>query len=344
MSQLIRILDLIHGYVLIVITLIKCYNYVQKGGIKFMLDQRGCRIINAIAKKRSFSKAAASIYISQPSLSRYVRTLEATLGIKLFDRSTIPLTITPAGKIVLAYINKFQKLDKQMQKDLKTFNIHSAHTLKIDSLPRLAIYLLPKIIPHFAQMYPTVDLQIKELQRTEGILNIQNDASDIFLTNRESQNPHYESVTLQSDPILLVANYSQTLQKIYPDVHTSPTSPLPIDWRLFSHSTMILLESYQNMRYAADKVCRHFGITPAKIIQVSSLPAAVSLVCANKGISFICNSAMGGITVTAPLIYFSLGDIQHITDIRAIYKKGNPNAYIPIFCHMAKRLLFKSSS
>lgn len=304
-----------------------------------MLDQRGCRIIKAIAKEHSFSKAATSIYISQPALSRYISNLEATLGVKLFNRSTIPLTITPAGEILLQYIQKFQELDQELQEKLITTHALSCQSLRIDSLPRLAIYLLPKIIPHFANAYPMIDLQINEVERMEGIKSLKDAKADIFLTNRSYSDSHYKTEVLCADPILLVASYSPLMQKIYPGAKTSPLKPPPINWDLFRHSTMILLEPHQNMRTAAEKVCKHFAITPSKIIEVPSLPTALSLVCANKGISFICNSAVSGLTITSPLIYFSLGDIQHITDIRAIYKLSNKNPYIPIFCQIAKSLL-----
>lgn len=306
-----------------------------------MLDHRECRILNTIATERSFSKAAAALYISQPALSRYIKNLETRLGVKLFNRNTIPLTITPAGEILLNYMHQFIELDKKLQKELQTINAASCRTLKIDSLPRLAIFLLPKIIPSFANSYPAIDLQIKEVERMEGIKALEAGQTDIFLTNRSYSDPHYKTETLSPDPILLVASYSPTMKKSYPNAKTSPMNPIPINWEYFKHSTMILLEPHQNMRTAAEKVCKHFSITPAKIIEVPSLPTALSLVCANKGISFICNSAISGLSITSPLIYFSLGDIQHITDIRAIYKLSNKNPYIPTFCQVAKTLLAK---
>lgn len=93
------------------------------------------------------------------------------------------------------------------------------------------------------------------------------------------------------------------------------------------------------MRTAADKICKYYSFTPAKIIEVHSLPTALSLVSAGQGIIFICKSAMAGVSISSPAIYFSLGNIQHITDIRAIYKLSNPTLYLSVFCQMAKTRL-----
>ena len=63
----------------------------------FLIDQRRCKYIKAIAECHSFSRAAQQLYVSQPSLSRFVRKVEDELGVELFERDSIPLGLTPAG-------------------------------------------------------------------------------------------------------------------------------------------------------------------------------------------------------------------------------------------------------
>ena len=70
----------------------------------FLIDQRRCKYIKAIAECHSFSRAAQQLYVSQPSLSRFVRKVEDELGVELFERDSIPLGLTPAGHKYLEYI------------------------------------------------------------------------------------------------------------------------------------------------------------------------------------------------------------------------------------------------
>ncbi len=56
------------------------------------------KYVLTVAKERSFSKAAAELYITQPSLSRFIISWEDQLGAKVFDRSTSPLGLTAAGR------------------------------------------------------------------------------------------------------------------------------------------------------------------------------------------------------------------------------------------------------
>lgn len=70
------------------------------------------KYIIEIAKERSFSKAAEKLYIAQPSLSRYIINLEDKLGVKIFDRSKMPLEITEAGEKLIEYIYKCRELER----------------------------------------------------------------------------------------------------------------------------------------------------------------------------------------------------------------------------------------
>ena len=55
--------------------------------------------IYTIYQEKSFSRAAARLFMSQPALSAIVRRVEREFGIRIFDRSTIPLTLTESGKV-----------------------------------------------------------------------------------------------------------------------------------------------------------------------------------------------------------------------------------------------------
>ena len=54
--------------------------------------------IYAVYEEKSFSRAAKKLFVSQPALSNMVKKAEKEIGAPIFDRSTIPLTVTPAGE------------------------------------------------------------------------------------------------------------------------------------------------------------------------------------------------------------------------------------------------------
>ena len=116
-----------------------------------MIDNRRCKYIQTIAECHSISKAAQKLYVSQPSLSRLVKKIEEELGVSLFDRDTTPLGLTAAGEKYLDYIERFQQLDKEMQLEFAAMGAGMTSRLAITTLSLLGIYVLPKIIPNFAE-------------------------------------------------------------------------------------------------------------------------------------------------------------------------------------------------
>ena len=64
------------------------------------------RYVYEIYRQKSFSKAAQALFITQPALSIAIGKLEASLGMPLFDRSTRPISLTPAGRIYLQTIEQ----------------------------------------------------------------------------------------------------------------------------------------------------------------------------------------------------------------------------------------------
>ena len=84
------------------------------------MNFRTLKYILVIAEEKSFTKAAQKLVISQPSLSYHVLRLEQELGVLLFDRSKLPLSLTPAGEKYIELAKKFFWLKIASKKRFKT--------------------------------------------------------------------------------------------------------------------------------------------------------------------------------------------------------------------------------
>ena len=73
----------------------KCYTFRKKGGDSMLGNTE---YVYAVYRKKSFSKAAESLHVSQPALSTAIRKIESELGQPLFDRSSTPIELTEAGR------------------------------------------------------------------------------------------------------------------------------------------------------------------------------------------------------------------------------------------------------
>ena len=304
-----------------------------------MIDKRQCRYIKTIAEYHSFSRAAQALYISQPSLSRLVKKVEDELGVSLFDRDTIPLGLTTAGEKYLDYIKRFQALEDEMRLDFASISSGMLSQLVIVTLPVLGTYVLPKIIPSFAEKMSSVDLQIKENSSRDILRQLEDGSADIALTNLKPESDAFSYCTLCRDPIVLAAPYNDSMRQRFPNWCGDPDHPISIELSSLENETLIVLRPWQNMRIAAEAVCRHYSFAPQRVIEAPSLASALGLVGGNRGITFICPSYVSCIHPTAPIIYFSVGEMQDFTSILAIYRSDISNPLVEKFCFCASRAL-----
>lgn len=83
------------------------------------MDSAKFNYIRTIAECKSISKASQKLHISQPALTRYVNKLEDELGVKLLDRTTLPIKLTYAGEWYIKRVQQILDINSCMQKELQ---------------------------------------------------------------------------------------------------------------------------------------------------------------------------------------------------------------------------------
>ena len=78
--------------------------------------------IYAIYQERSFSKAAQKLFVSQPWLSSVVKKVEQEIKTPLFDRSTTPISLTPAGEYYIRQVEKVMAIEEDMREHFAALN------------------------------------------------------------------------------------------------------------------------------------------------------------------------------------------------------------------------------
>ena len=126
--------------------------------LPFTLQQ--LRIFKAIASERSFTKAAKILFVSQPSLSKQIKTLENRLGILLLNRSGNKISLTEAGNIFLQYSERILALCEESCRALNDLKDGERGNLKVGASQTIGAYLMPRVLTLFAQNYPQINLNI----------------------------------------------------------------------------------------------------------------------------------------------------------------------------------------
>ena len=123
-----------------------------------------------VAQQKSFSKASQVLYISQPAISKHIKSLEEYYKIKLFDRKGIQIELTPAGKLLFDKVTEVKRIQDQTEFEISSIKdvLQAKGVLKLGASTTVALYILPKVLSSFNQHYPKI--HISSLNRNSELV------------------------------------------------------------------------------------------------------------------------------------------------------------------------------
>lgn len=124
-----------------------------------MTDRR-LQVFHAVARHRSFTRAAEALLMTQPAVTFQVRQLESEYKIRLLERQRNAIALTPAGEMVLHYAEKILGLSSELDTRLAELTGEVRGTLQIGASSSLSPGLLPVLLADFNALYPQVLLRL----------------------------------------------------------------------------------------------------------------------------------------------------------------------------------------
>lgn len=163
--------------------------------------------ILAIAEERNLTKAAQKLFVSQPTLTVHLNRLESQLGVKLFDRSTSPVTITPAGQFYIEKMKQIADQERAVRSSLQGI-ANPAQTLNVGIGQVRGRHWLPLILPTFCKMHPDIKIQLFQLPEASIADSLQQGQLDILIGILPSMRSDIEVITLLKEHMFLLASHS----------------------------------------------------------------------------------------------------------------------------------------
>ena len=126
------------------------------------MDFRDLSYVLAIAKYQNITKAANALYITQPTLTKFLQSLESQMGQKLFRKLGHRFVLTYAGERYVSKATEILNLKKELDREMSDIVKNNFGSLKIAFPTMRGAYMLPCTLPVFNQMYPNVKLDVIE--------------------------------------------------------------------------------------------------------------------------------------------------------------------------------------
>lgn len=285
--------------------------------LPFTLQQ--LRILKAISAEKNFTKAAELLHLSQPSLSKQVKTLEKNLDILLINRKKNTISLTENGKIFLEYSERILALCEESCRALIDLKNGERGNLIVGASQTIGIYLLPKILTLFAQNYPQINLKIQVNSTRIIAKNVVNREIDIAIVGGEIPNELKKN--------LRVENFVEDeLSLIIAKSHPFATKKKITKEDLY-HLNFITLNSSSTIRKFIDNILIQHQIETKQlkvIMQLNSIEGIKTAVSLGLGAAFVSSSA---IEKEIALKTIEIVKIENIKITRKLYIISNREYY-----------------
>ncbi|MEU9236469.1 hydrogen peroxide-inducible genes activator [Streptomyces subrutilus] len=139
------------------------------------------RAFAAVAEHLHFRDAAAAIGMSQPALSGAVSALEEALGVRLLERTTRKVLLSPAGERIAARARVVLAAMGGLLEEAEAVRAPFTGVLRLGVIPTVAPYLLPTVLGLFHRRYPRMDLQVHEEQTASLLDGLSGGRLDLLL-------------------------------------------------------------------------------------------------------------------------------------------------------------------
>lgn len=177
--------------------------------LPFTLQQ--LRVLKAIAKEQSFTKAANLLYTSQPALSHQIKILEKNLNTSLIKRTQNRIFLTESGILFLQYSERILSLGEESCRALMDLKNGNRGNLKIATNQSVGLSLLPQILVSLIKNYPQIDLKVQIKSNRLILNNIIKNKIDIAIIKEKaalSLNPELTIQKLISEQFMLTTTKS----------------------------------------------------------------------------------------------------------------------------------------
>ena len=240
------------------------------------MNIRDLKYIITVAKEQHFARAAAKVFVSQPTLSMQIKKLEDELGVQIFERSNKSFVVTKVGaeiikkaEIILREVSEIKNIAKNSQDPFSS-------QFRIGAFPTLAPYFFPKVIGKIHKKFPQLKLYLIE-EKTEILLNkLKNGELDSALLASPIMEDDLESKKVFSEEFLLATPRNHPLTK-HKKIHKKD----------LKNQTLMLLDDGHCLQKQALEFCSSISGFESEEFRASSLETLRQMVEIDAGITLI---------------------------------------------------------
>lgn len=221
---------------------------------------RDLSYIEAIARERSITRAAAKLFVAQPALSQCVQKVEKELGVPVFVRGSGGVSLTAEGEVFLAFARGTLKGQREMEQRLSDMKDEDGGQVRLGFTGTQAAYVLPYFLPQFKEKYPNVEIILVEASSDEIEEKLCRGEVEIGILHPPITCKELDSFELSHDEMVIVP---RSFSRFHPYIRYRDGEALPyLDMDFLKDEPLIVTSPWQRSRIICEQIFSRAGITP----------------------------------------------------------------------------------
>jgi len=259
-----------------------------------------------VVKKKSFTRAAEDLNVTQPAVTIQVKSLEKSLNLKLIHQVGKKIQLTESGEFLYQYAEKIFDLVSDANEKMRDFKKLMRGTLRIGTTKNYARYIMPSLLSEFQRRFPGIKVILDEGNSEDMANSVLEKKNELALISQLNLDRKIKSLFFSTVEFVLVVS---------PEHRFSQRKSISL--RELNGEPVILREKGSGSRTAILRKFQEYGIWPSVITESSSLDFIVGYVKQNKGVSFMFEPDIKEEMErgTLKVIFVEEGNIIFFTDI-----------------------------
>jgi DNA-binding transcriptional LysR family regulator len=254
------------------------------------------------ARDGSFTRAARSLGLTQPAVSTRISALEAELGGPLFERRGRSLALTPLGEAFLPYAQRMLAVMADGLQAVRSLQKGRLGEIKVAAPTPFVLSFLVNVLEDFRFQYPTVDILIRERNKTTILEMLYDNTVTLGLVNAPVYDRAFTPLVRLRDPIRVVVAPGHALAR--------QSGPLPME-TIYQH-TIFRVSMFPEMTAFIDTVVENArGGSGGAVIAVPMV-MAMRLVSMGQGVTFLPESYVRSVVEGGELVYLDIAEMPEL--------------------------------
>ncbi|MFM2063148.1 MAG: hypothetical protein RLZZ507_2818 [Cyanobacteriota bacterium] len=289
------------------------------------MELRQLKYFVAVAEELNFSRAATQLYISQPALSRQIKSLEGELSVILFLRQSDGLKLTEAGKFFLEQAKDILDRSNIVIQTIKNNYTNTNEPLVLGYIPTILESFLGEALHKFGLAYPEISVGFQEMSPSDQVKALRDRVIDIAFMGNPPDAIEAEFVVKCVKEVLIDA--------VILDTHPLASHP-SINLKELASEKFIGMseETFPGRNDRIRDTCDKAGFTPNLHLFADSHASMIALVAARQGVAVMPREAKA--LPHPKVVFMPLHHPIYYARSTAVWRKETPAESLNKFIQM----------